>query len=47
MAGLDIYLYAASIMNRWKSAIFLEKAKVEHELTYIDFDKRIRNSNDI
>ena len=40
MARPDIHLYTASTMNGWKPTIFLEEARVDYELTFIDFAKK-------
>lgn len=40
----DIHLYTASTMNGWKPVIFLEEAKIDYDLTYIDFSKKDQKS---
>ncbi len=40
----EIHLYTASTMNGWKPVIFLEEAKIEYELTFIDFSKKEQKS---
>ena len=45
MARPDIHLYTASTMNGWKPTIFLEEARVDYELTFIDFAKKEQKSD--
>ena len=40
----DIHLLTASTMNGWKPVIFLEEARVEYDLTHINFSKKEQKS---